>query len=232
MELGMHGILATGTSESAGSVPWWVGGLLVPLVVATLGVITSWLVARNQRLAAKESAQTAERVAVEARTSAEEMERLRMLEERLREHKANVYAKFLPDVVAVFTRDGTQKTKAQQAKETTAMLKAANTFWHESLVYSSDEAQRAFARFMQASFHSAPPVISLRLFGEMVIAVRREFWGEASELTTTDVWAPKINDLYSEEWLDGMTFAQADALPFDELCRLAQWTPPWAPGPS
>lgn len=224
---GTQEILAAGASESAGDVPWWVGGLLVPFVVAVLGVVTSWLVARNQRLAAKESAGTAERVAAEARTSAEEMERLRILEERLREHKANVYAKFLPDVVAVFNRDGTQKTPTQQAKETTAMLKAANTFWHESLVYSSDEAQRAFARFMQASFHSAPSVISLRLFGEMVIAIRREFWGEASELKSTDVWAPKINDLYSKKWIDDMTFAQADALPFDELCKRAGWTPPW-----
>lgn len=213
--------------------PWWIvlTSVLVPLLVAGIPAFVGWQASRTNRDAAQLSAEAAEKQAAESRQSTEEIERLRLLERRVSERKTDAYAKFVPAFARLFAPDAKNATAPQKAKTTQALLDASNNFWHESLVYSSDDVQRAFARAMQGAFHDAPPVVTMRLFGELVIAIRLDMWGGSSELTVTDVWAPKIRDLFSYNWSDNVPFHEAATMPFDQLCGIVGWQRPWQNSP-
>lgn len=198
----------------------WVTIVLVPLLVAGIPATIGVLVSRSDRRDARLAAQQAQR-------SNEEIEKLRLLERRVSERKAQAYNDYLPAFAKLFEGSKTNKSAAETTKESSALLRASNKFWHESLMYSSDDVQRSFARAIQSAFNDAPPVISMRLYGELVIAMRLDMWADASDLTSMDVWAPKIKDMLKHEYLPGLTMQEASTIAFSDLCERVGWPCPW-----
>lgn len=220
-----HVVAAAATQDPSGGSDFnWLTAILVPLIVASIpasiGVVVSSANRRDARQAAKE-----------ARESNGEIERLRLLERRVIDRKADAYGNFLPALAKALEPQAAGKTKAQESKQSADLLLVSNKFWHESLVYASDDVQRAFARAIQAGFHKAPAVVVIRLYGELVLAMRMDMWADASSLTSMDVWSPKLTDMFTKQWLPGKTVHEMFTMPFTDLCREAGWICPWAETP-
>lgn len=100
-----------------------------------------------------------------------------------------------------------------------------NDFWREALTYASDDCQRAFGRMMQGAFNDAPGPVIMRLYAEFVIAARRDLGDESSRLTPTEVFAPKLTDLFTAE--DSTVFG-FDRGTIRDLADRHSWPVPWA----
>ena len=215
--------LAGGSTESGASLPIW-GQVLLTLVVATVPALIGWFAGRSDRKLAREAAAEAAADARGAQASAEELERLRRLEDRVREAKVDAYMPLIKTIGAMFESAAGERTKAQQAKLDQNFKDAMNTFWSKGLIYSSDQSQRAFARMMQAAYGDAPSTVALRLTSEFILSARRDLGDDRSETTPTEIWAPKLTDLFNSD----NPVAGFDSLSFTELITREGWTPPWA----
>lgn len=204
------------------SLPLW-AQILVTLLVAAIPAFISWNISRQSRKDAKEAVERATAQAEDARQSAAEMERLRRLEDRTREAKVAAYTPLLQATGKMFEGGSVSKRPADEVKQQRLLLDAMNNFWVKGLMYASDPAQRAFGRMMQAAFADAPSAITLRLYSEFILAARRDLGDDRTTTTASEVWAPKLNDLYSSaSVLDGF-----DTMRFDDLARKSEWEPPW-----
>lgn len=85
-------------------------------------------------------------------------------------------------------------------------MRVMNEFWREALAYASDDCQRAFGRMMQGAYGDAPGPVIMRLYAEFVVAARRDLGDESSLLTPTEVFAPKLTDLFTAKDTDVFGF--------------------------
>jgi hypothetical protein len=85
-------------------------------------------------------------------------------------------------------------------------------------VYGSDNAVRSFHKFMQASYHNAPPAVLLRLYSEVVMAIRRDLGEPNTEVTLVDLLGMRITDIYE-------TFAPGLQLDEQEFFGQNEWHP-------
>lgn len=152
-----------------------------------------------------------------ARVAEAEAAHLRSLEERLASTKADVYRPMI-DMLRKATHP-LPGEKQPDGKE--IMIKTAE-FANWVSIYGSDEAVRAFHRFMQAFYSSAPGLVSVRLHSEFVLAARRDLGYPDTDLTALDLLGLRINDVYK-----GQSSYDIGALPFLDLCRKYDWEPPW-----
>lgn len=198
--------------------------ILVALIAATIPAALGYLASRSNLRQSREAAQRASKDAESARASVEEQERLRRLEERVRDSKSKVYAPML-DAIGSLLLAGTDETKGpgQAAKDHRRLQDATNNFWRDSLIYSSDRSQRAFARFMQGTYHDAPPPLLLRLYAEWIIGARTDLADERTSLSPAEVWAPKLTDVFSNDQHHALRNA-----PFTEVTKEFDWQPSWA----
>ncbi|MGN2364416.1 hypothetical protein [Streptomyces luridiscabiei] len=93
-------------------------------------------------------------------------------------------------------------------------------------IYGSDEAVGAFRNFMQAAYASPPPVVLMRLYADFVIAARRDIGYPDTRVTRQQFLGMRINDIYAHR-----IFSDIDK-PFADLCRDANWSPPWLQRPN
>lgn len=154
------------------------------------------------------------RSADSARIAQIESSRPERLESRVSSQKYEVYSPLI-------TVLGDALTPGAQP-DVSSLMPAIAKFQVWASVYASDGALLAFGRLMQATFHDVPAKIMIRLYAEFVIEARKDMGDEATRLTVTDVLVPRIKDFYTGAELAGIT------LPFDELCRREDWSPPWA----
>jgi hypothetical protein len=88
-------------------------------------------------------------------------------------------------------------------------------------IFGSDEAVKAFHDFMQASYHAAPPAVLMKLYADFVISARRDMGYPNTEIKQSHFVGIRISDLYDNNILKDINKPLAD------ICREAQWTPPW-----
>lgn len=198
---------------------------VVPLLAAAIGAGGSFLAARASAKRAAEAADRATREAEAARQSSREVERLRRLDSRVQEARVKAYSPMLKALSDLLSKTGDEKTIAQAKKDSEHLLRVMNEFWREALVYASDDCQRAFGRMMQGAYGDAPGPVIMRLYAEFVIAARRDLGDESSLLTPTEVFAPKLTDLFTAKDSDVFGF---DRGTFSALAARHRWPVPWA----
>lgn len=209
-------------ADQSTALPLW-AQLLLTVALAAIPAVISWLVSRQDRELTKASAEQASLDAQAARASSEEMERLRRLDQRVREAKVETYLPLIKLMGKMFDGPLDAKSPAERARLDQSLRDAMANSWSLGLIYSSDRVQRAFGRMMQGTFAAAPISIVLRLFSEFILAARRDLGDDRSQTTATEIWAPKLNDLFGESPIAGF-----DTLSFAELAARESWSPPWS----
>ena len=149
----------------------------------------------------------------EARQSEAEAERLRRLEDRVSTRKAKVYEPIIE------TLDLLVSGRPPDDSDT-----RVNEFRRWVAIYGSDEANRAFWRFMQSTYVSAPAPILTRMYVEFVLEARRDLGDDQTKLTPVDYFASKITDLFTD---DDPTYYEAVTADLDVLFAQHNWIPPW-----
>jgi hypothetical protein len=111
--------------------------------------------------------------------------------------------------------------------ETAVFLRTMSKFASWIMVWGSDEAVLAFRNLMQASFHSAPPAVTMRVYADFYIAARRDMGYPDSKVTVNDFLGMRINDLY-----DLRSNYEFGALSLAELAAQHNWPIPWEQVPT
>jgi hypothetical protein len=186
-----------------GAAPSWIA-----IVVAVIAACAAFFAAA----VAAWSARSVKRVEIEA-------QRISELENRISERKYETYKPMIETLRdALFGNEGmgTAKPNAETIAKTTLDFSTWIT------VFGSDNAVRAFHNFIQAAYNSVPPFVATRLYAEFILAARRDIGYPDTHVTPLQVIGLRVNDLYTEE-----EYRLALTLPFEELCRGQNWTPPW-----
>lgn len=141
---------------------------------------------------------------------------MQRLEQRLATRKLEVYQPALD-----FLRQMLDDPKSIKADE---FRRKFSEFAGWLAIVGSDEAVRSFGHFMQGTFNDAPPNVLLRLYAEFQLSARRDMGDPESGLTSLDMWALRLNDLYKP---DGERLRGDLIRPFADVCREHSWTCPW-----
>ncbi|HEX4092735.1 MAG TPA: hypothetical protein VHZ33_28795 [Trebonia sp.] len=173
-------------------------------VVATLGTIVASAVAAISARSDKKSELQAQRISE--------------LEDRISERKYEIYKPLIEMLGEVVNSD---PNKALM--DSSEVMKRLHEFFIWVSIYGSDESVIAFRNFHQAASNGVPPEIATRLYAELVLAARRDIARSDSRIGAVEIMAMKVNDLYSSP-----DYYKIMALPFDEVCKIYGWTPPWS----
>lgn len=186
-------------TEIPATPPLWltIAIVAVPAIAAILAAI---IAARSARRATAAQA---------------EADRLRHLEERVAGQKYEMYRPMIDLLRDMLDPKQSKKVTTNQAGERMAQFAT----W--VAIFGSDDAVIAYRNFMQASFHDAPPAVAIRLYGDFVIAVRRDMGDPKTGLSATDVMAIRINDIYESEMVTDTT------IPLPEVFAKYGWAAPW-----
>jgi hypothetical protein len=93
-------------------------------------------------------------------------------------------------------------------------------------VYGTDDTVLASMHLMQAMYHGCPPLVLSRLFGELILQLRRELGDADTALGLADILAIRMNDAYTDsEHLANLSD------PLDEVLARYGWTAPWLGAP-
>jgi hypothetical protein len=190
-------------TPTSGGTPWWIT-LVVTAVPACASIAAAVIAARSARKAKLREAET---------------ERIRELENRISERKYETYRPMLQLVGDAFN-----VAKASQMTANPQMnVDKFSDFTTWITVYGSDEALQAFHNFTLAAGYNPPPIVTLRLVADFILAARRDIGYPDTSVTAMQLVAMKMKDLYDED-----ESRLAMTLPFDEVCRRAGWIPPWS----
>lgn len=179
-------------------VPIWVAvvGILVPAAVSIVAAVLSSRSARKAQVAENEAA------------------RLRQLEERTAQEKYKVYRPILQLLGDMLTPGRSQGALAK-------FESVVPDFINYISIWGSDDAVRAFARYRSAANYDVPPLITMRLVSDFLLAAREDLAG-STLLTGADVFGMRINDMYSSA-----DTVDAFELPFSDLAAKYNWEIPW-----
>lgn len=181
--------------------------LWVVLAVASIPALASVV-------AAILAARSAKRTTAQANRAQEAIERERQLAGK----RAEVYKPFLETLQRVFDQIKDPKAKVDQDK----LVKTLSDFATWLTIYGSDDSIRAFQRFMQGAYNDAPPNVTLRHHYDLRLAARRDLGYAETEITSLDLAAVRITDLYkTDKQLDVFRLSRPD------LYEREGWTPPW-----
>jgi hypothetical protein len=146
-------------------------------------------------------------------------QRILELEKRLATHRLEIYRPLIDAMAAMFTAGNRtpQETKRQQDTFMSAGLNFAT--W--VTVFGSDRSVQVYHRMMQAAYASAPPEVMLRLYGEFLLAARRDMGDPATQVDLVDVLGIRLNDIYRTGLAKKLRMPDAD------YYHAMDWTPPW-----
>ncbi|MFB6773313.1 hypothetical protein [Streptomyces sp. NPDC056337] len=173
----------------------------ITLAAASLPALASIIAA----VIAARSARVAKKSEIEA-------QRVRELEERISEKKYDTYKPMI---------DLFKDALDRQAVDENTHRERISAFATWVAIFGSDEAIKAFHNFMQATYHSAPAPILMRLYADFVLAARRDMGYPDTVVTRKEILGSRITDAHTHP-----LFVEIDK-PFMELCRDMHWTPPW-----
>lgn len=140
------------------------------------------------------------------------------LEKRLSTSRLETYKPLL-EAMASYIMPADRRLTDKRREQ--AFLEAMQNFITWVQVYGSDEAVRTFHRWMQASYASAPPLVALRMYGDFLVAARRDIGDSATTIERGDLLGIRIKDFY-EGMVDDMKLSDED------FYRKVGWTPPWS----
>jgi hypothetical protein len=195
-----HGVAAT--SLTAGGPAWWIT-ILVAAVAACASI--------SAAVVAAFSARSTKRIEVES-------QRARELESRISERKFDTYRPIIEMYGDLASGTRSSNVLANQSANIEKMQDFAT--WIN--IYGSDDAVLAYHNFTQAAFNNCPVVIAVRLYADFLREARRDIGFPDTKVTALHLMGIRISDLYSER-----DYRLALTLPFNELCRRENWTPPW-----
>lgn len=150
-----------------------------------------------------------------ARRADAEAQRARDLESRISERKYEIYEpmiNYLRDMLS----GGIANPSDAEREAGSARFRDFST-WIS--IYGSDEAVEAFHNFMQAAFTGAPPQIFLRLYGDFMVAARKDMGYADTAIRREHLLGMKINDIYRQPNVIDPAL--------DEVCDRLGWQPPW-----
>jgi hypothetical protein len=96
-------------------------------------------------------------------------------------------------------------------------------FTHWVQIYGSDDSVEVALQFMQASYHSPPPMVLVRLLGELLVAARRELGYPDTAISSLEVLGMRINDAYTN-----LDFYADLSDPIELVFSRHGWAPPWS----
>ncbi|MBP1782031.1 hypothetical protein J3R08_001881 [Micromonospora sp. HB375] len=192
-------MLLAAASDPSGQPLWQVFAVAsIPGLAAVIAAIVAGLYARTLK------------------TSDNKAQRIRDLESRISDRKYEIYKPMIETIAKMLDR-------RRVAELEDDLPERLQHFAAWASIYVSDEALRAFRNFMQASYTNAPAPVFLRLYAEFVLAARQDMGLPETAITPEDLLGIRVNDLYAP---GGLLWVVRE--PFDEVCRLTNWTPPWA----
>jgi len=167
-------------------------------------------------LGAVAAAVTAGVFSARARSAQASAERTLELERRLATSKQEIYK----PLVDLFRRVLDSSTSGSKPLSDKAMIETLSQFISWVQIYGSDQAVRAVQKFMQTVYSGPPPLVVMRHYGELLLAIRRDIAHPETSVTLVDLLAMRVTDIYAE-W--------ADELSLDEEAFYVrhQWSPPW-----
>lgn len=172
--------------------------LLIALIPATASIgaaITAGLYARAAKRADAEA------------------QRTRDLEDRISERKYEIYKPMINALRDAFNKN---KDSDKKVADLTLMMADFST-WIS--IYGSDESVTTFHNIMQASYSNAPPAIFLRLYGDFLLAARKDMGYPETKVDREHLLGLRINDIYEKgDVIDPS---------FEEVCERLDWQPPW-----
>jgi hypothetical protein len=205
----------------------WARRVVIPTLLAAIFTAVATLQLAPVVLASVPAAASVVAAVVAAvaasRTKSRENEaaRIRDLESRISEKKYAVYKPMIDALGDVFDLERAQKADGKDERDRDLRQRISD-FWIWITIYGSDDAVRAFHRFMQSTYVQAPAPIMMRLYADFVLAARRDIGYPKSDLNAIDFLGIRISDIYSSA--DMMAIAGQS---FDSLCKKHDWQPPW-----
>lgn len=181
--------------------------LWVQILIAGLPAVLSFI-------AASISIQSANK----ARTAEQEATRMRALEERSAEKKYEMYKPFLQNFGDALTPGKTEKA-LEEMEETIANFQSFVTVW------GSDEVVKAYFRFRTASPLDPPPLVTMRLMSDLMVAIRRDIAWPETGLSGVHIIGMRINDLHNQP-----QFLSAFEKPLRDVFKEQKWEPPAVTG--
>ncbi|MEU4739690.1 hypothetical protein AB0G02_04385 [Actinosynnema sp. NPDC023658] len=176
-------------------------------------VLVTLLVAGIPAIAAIAAAIVAGVFASRTRRAEGEAQRARDLESRISDRK---YAIYEPMINLLSDLLGGRNVPAETSAEIIQKMKDFST-WIS--IYGSDESVRAFHNWMQAIFASPPVEIQLRLYGDFLVAARRDIGYADTEVGRQHLLGMRINDIYK--------YPNVIDPSFKEVCERVGWQAPW-----
>jgi hypothetical protein len=155
-----------------------------------------------------------------ARRAEAREQRVLELERRLASHKAEVYEPMLEFFRKLFDASVAGGGGSPPIAEE-EMIETISRFATWIQIYGSDEAVRAFNRFMQAAYTEPPPQILMRLYGGLVLAARKDLGPSHTDIGIIELLGIRLKDAYSPEFRDVFSVNE------DELFGRYDWSPPW-----
>jgi hypothetical protein len=176
--------------------------------VATIGAAGAAIAAIASAILAGMFARSTKKAELQA-------ESIRDLENRISEKKHDVYK---PTIDLL----GTMMTPGQSGKVSKEeIIKKLSDFSTWVSIYGSDDSINAYRKFAQAAYNGPTPVpIMMRLYADFILEARKDMGYTDTSITPTDFLSLRITDIYKSN------FSHID-LPFNELCEIEKWTPPW-----
>lgn len=151
-----------------------------------------------------------------AQRSSKQVERLQRLEERLAEKKVEVYEPLINFLAKMIDPKTSQDLKEAELHRE---IRRGSTWLG---IYGSDEATRAFERFMQCSYAGAPPKVAIRAYADFVLAARRDMGEPKTNITVTELLGMRMTDVHTHP-----DYREALSMDLDSLCRIEGWPAPW-----
>lgn len=168
------------------------------------------VVAGIPAIAAIIAAAIASRSARKTKRAETEAQRTRELESRNAEKKYEVYEPMIN-----LLRD----TLAQKQIDQDELIAKLQHFSTWVTIYGSDEAVETFHNFMQASYSDAPAAILLRLYGDFMIAIRKDIGYPDTDVSRQHLLGMRITDIYKSYDIINQSF--------EEICDRLNWKAPW-----
>jgi hypothetical protein len=139
-----------------------------------------------------------------------EAQHARELETRISDKKYSVYEPMINLIRDVLAR------RTSDENSLTATIENFSTWIG---IYGSDEAVQVFHQFMQCTYHNAPIPIQLRLYGDFLIAARKDMGYPETAVQREHLLGMRITDIYSYHDVIDQSF--------EEISDRLSWRAPW-----
>jgi hypothetical protein len=146
-------------------------------------------------------------------------QRVAELEKRLATSRSEIYRPLIEAMASIMV-PGVPTPQKKQKREA-AFKEATKNFTTWVQVYGSDESVRVYHRVMHASYADAPPNVIFRLYGQLILAARRDLGDSSTKIDLADLLGIRINDFYTGDMAADLRLSD------DAFYRKYDWTPPW-----